>query len=47
MIKVLITINGLEREVGVQRHGDYYELHTLDWNEIVRDSLDKFIPDDN
>ena len=36
-MKVTIIIEGVERTF----EGDYYELHTGDWNERVRDLLDQ------
>lgn len=36
-MKVTIIIEGVERTF----QGDYYELHTGDWNERVRDLLDQ------
>jgi hypothetical protein len=35
-MKVLLIVDGIER----QFKGDYYLLHNLDWNEVVRESLD-------
>lgn len=35
-MKVTIIIEGVERTF----QGDYYELHTRDWNERVRNLLD-------
>lgn len=35
-MQITITIDGVERTY----QGDYYELHTKDWNEIVRLMLD-------
>ena len=35
-MKVTITVDGVERDY----QGDYFELHTRDWSEKVRDLLD-------
>lgn len=36
IIKVTITVDGIERNYA----GDYYELHSTEWDEKVRDMLD-------
>jgi hypothetical protein len=35
-MRVIIIIDGIERTY----NGDYHELHTRDWNELLRDHLD-------
>lgn len=27
--------------------GDYYELHTKDWDGLIQSKLDNYMPDDN
>lgn len=49
MLNVRIIIEEDDNSVvsDTLHQGDYYELHNKDWDELIQNKLDNYMPDDN